>query len=456
MRIDRPADGSIYHFTTAATFITYISPFGRLRFSPFKASMDPRERIPLNLGLGIRNGAELDKQLPDGEDPVGNKFLEISEVANSIARQKVQMLCFTNSYEPLHEGFQMDTDGDRGWAQAAMWTHFGGRSSGVCLEIDREKFLEDLEQATAGKVSILSGDVHYSDSGDRAKYLANLEVDSINDVTKEGIYGHLVQNSTAAFFTKDSNWSYEDEFRVVALTSCGEYVFAPLLRSLKRIILGDGVDPSVVEAIRWILFRSGMNVNVDRMIWHSTATFSPYRLERELEGDGLSTPPVTSFALQPEGEHEHACACLPTIQFPTAHDGLREALWGEQFRQQLRTIAKDASLVASEYELDFSSKSGMWSTIGDPDSTPARITMLRFVDSHTREELHIEILLERLGNSQVVTFVTELSGVKITESNWTIADGGPDQLRRDTLQKVAQEVAQSIRHYIQLIRKVAH
>lgn len=455
MRVDRPEDGSIYHFTTAATFITYISPFGRLRFSPFKASMDPRERIPLNLGLGIRNGAELNEQHPAEDDPVGNKFLEISEVANSIARQKVQMLCFTNSYDPLHQGFQMDADGDRGWAQAAMWTHFGGRNSGVCLEIDRGVFLDDLEQATAGKISILSGDVLYSNSGDRARYLANLEVDSIHDVTDERIYGHLVQNSTAAFFTKDSNWAYEDEFRVVALTSCGEYVFAPLWRSLKRIVLGDGVDPSVIEAIRWILLRSGMNVNVDRMIWHSTATFSPYRLERELEGGGVSSPPATSFALRPEGEHEHADTCLPIVQLPTAHDRLREALWDEQFRQQLRVIAKDASLVASEYDLEFSTKSGTWSNTGDPDHSPVRVFMLSFSDPHTRNELRIKVLLKHIGSSRLITFVAKLSDATIAELDWAVADGSPDQLRRDVLRKVAQGVAKSIRHYIQAIRKVA-
>lgn len=454
MRIDRINDGSIYHYTTASILLSYIIPFGRLRFSPFKSSIDPRERIPLALALSVR---EVPGYTEDGlpvDDPDGSKFATINDIANEIARQKVQMLCFTNSYEPLHPGFQMDRDGDRGWAQAAMWTHFGGRHSGVCLEFDRSALLSNLERATKNSVGILNGDVHYPNSGDRSKYLSNLEVDSIQQATRERIYGHLAQNSTAAFFTKDSNWSYEDEFRVVALTECGEPVFAPIEGSLKRVILGDQVDPGMAEAIRWALGQSGIEVEVERMFWHPSATFGPLRLE---PAAGNSTPP-TSVASRPapppETEHKHSSTCRPAMQLSTETDILRESLWEEQFNQKLRSIIADAASVASEYSQKYSFASGVWIDTDHPERHPARRAELQISDLNELARIDIAITLQYIDDSQLLTLSTGSPGRETNSIEWRLDICSSDQLRRRHLHSLSTEVALLLREYIQSVRKV--
>lgn len=453
MRVDRIDDGSIYHYTTASILLSFIIPFGRLRFSPFKSSIDPRERIPLALGLSIREDPEHTDDGVPLDDPDGSKFFAINDNANEIARQKVQMLCFTNSYEPLHPGFQMDRDGDRGWAQAAMWTHFGGRHSGVCLEFERSSFLSDLGRVTEGSIETLSGDVQYPNSSDFSKHLSNLEIDTIGDASRERIYGHLAQNSTAVFFTKDANWSYEDEFRVVALTECGEPVFAPIEGSLKRVILGDQVDPTMAEAIRWSLGKSGIGVPVERMFWHSTATFGPMRLDPVSENSDPSTPASSRPAPPPDTEHKHSPSCRPTMQLSNETYLHRESLWEGQFNQKLRSIITDTSSVASEHFQKFTSLSGWWIDDEHPDRYPARRAELHFEDLKSDARISIAITLQRIDDYQLLNLSIDAPGKEPRSKEWKLEAGSSDQARRSHLRSLATELALVLRDYIQAVRK---
>ncbi|MGO1628288.1 MAG: DUF2971 domain-containing protein [Microbacterium sp.] len=415
--------------------------------------MDPRERVPLNFGLGVRGDSGVDDNGVPRDDPDGSVFMRAFSEANEIARKRTQMLCFSNSYEPLNSGFQMDGDGDRGWAQAAMWTHFGGRHSGVCLELDREVFIRDYEEANEGRAHLLSGDVSYPNSGDSSKHLSNLVVDVVADATSERIYGHLVQNSTAAFFTKDANWSYEDEFRVVALATCGESIFAPVGGSLKRLILGDGVDPVMVEAIRWNMVQAGLNADVDRMFWHSSATFSPYRLEREIDGEGVRADSMRRPAKLPKEEHVHSPSCIPAVRMSADVDNLRESRRDAQFQQLSRKIVNEASMVASEYDLGYSTHSGLWVDREDPQRSPARRSELVLTDPHSEVRLEAAVSLREVEGSQLLVLEVMLTGEEAVESEWPQSLRSPDQTQRENAKALTVELSKAFRRLTVKVRQ---
>lgn len=116
----------------------------------------------------------------------------------------VMMLAYREQREAYKQiSFTMDYDSYfKGCMSPTMWGHYADKSNGVCIEIDTS--------LVSFPVGVLRGPVRYQ------KYLDHYmpiptSLQSLNDVEK-----YIRRNSKRIFFTKQSSWRDENEYRVVS------------------------------------------------------------------------------------------------------------------------------------------------------------------------------------------------------------------------------------------------
>ncbi len=346
MRIGRVSDGSIYHYTRASTFMNYIVPYGELKLSPYSNSMDPREQHPSYFGIAYKEEA--------GEAQISESLTLAVEASDNL-RDRAQMLCFSNSYEPLFPGLQWDWDGDRGWAQSAMWTHFSERHTGVCLEFNKERLLHDIREEVGSSSRLLSGDVVYIGSGDQPISVPNIYIQNPSDISADSVFSHAIHNSISSFFRKDRCWNYEQEFRVVAINRCGEPVYFPITGSLERVILGAQFPIDLRPAVEWELQRRGLDVPIDVMTWPlGNATSGLVNLS-----PGSSTSDstrVASLSATPSDRHIHTEDCHPDDNFETPAEMMLGSWRQTLFEWYGRRIERSLNEVSQELHLMFSAR----------------------------------------------------------------------------------------------------
>ncbi len=90
----------------------------------------------------------------------------------------------------------------RGFYIPAMWAHYANKGDGVCIVLDRKKLLNKIP------ANIEHHKVCYSD-----------DYDNNITVPYNGASEYLRVNSREFFFTKTSDWSYEQEYRLFSFDS---------------------------------------------------------------------------------------------------------------------------------------------------------------------------------------------------------------------------------------------
>ncbi|MGF0115464.1 DUF2971 domain-containing protein [Promicromonospora sp. Marseille-Q5078] len=440
MKVGKRFDGSIYHYTSAATFLNLILPYGRLRLSSIVRSIDPREKLSINLGF---TGAIADEAIEG--------WMDNHDAFRSMIRDNAHILCFANSYEPLFPARQWDHEGDRGWAHAAMWAHFADRHAGVCLEIDRDLFIEDFASATADSAISIVGDIVYVGSDDNRIGVPNLPVRGAHAPSLDRMFSHAVHNSIGAFFQKDKCWSYENEFRAIALNSCGEPIYVPLNRSLRRVIVSGAFSEQLKPVLEWSLINAGLDAEVQILEWVSSAmTFAPHALT---ESSGAAIPVEGARLVQSASqEHSHGPACRPRIT-EGEHEDAQLSIWRTRVvSAHRRRVSKSLEEVSAVFFRAFSRESvqglsapgmdtqGVW----DTDIFELSGYVEQSDGSRVRDLLTISLGVT-WANPTADSFQIRLDGVHVPSgtmccTTWTVLDSDSDAVLMDVMAQVDQAI----------------
>jgi hypothetical protein len=347
-----------------------------------------------------------------------------------MVRARAQMVCFANSYAPLYPNRQWDHDGDRGWAQTAMWAHFAERHAGVCLEFDKETFLDDLKRVAQDSAIVLTGDVVYHGSGDQPITLPNLAVNRIKDATAERMFSHVVHNAIAAFFRKDACWTYEQEFRAVALNTCGDPIYVPIHRSLRRVILGDAFPAQLRPVLKWILAASGIDAKIEYLTppfgFFTNGPYSDKGPDEEVSREVGPEP----FQASPNGEHSHDESCKPEMLFRPSKDD-RLGIWRDTLIYSYRRrLSRSLEQVSAELSFAFAASRRVGilrqSNNGSPmDVDNFSIAPLPGVGSL---EIRLATPLRATGSPDDLILCLEIDppGSDPTVRQWDVTDDLPD------------------------------
>ena len=97
-----------------------------------------------------------------------------------------------------------------GFAIPAMWGHYAQKGDGVCLVFDKKEMEKKLP------TNVYKGVVKYEDGYDGSIIIPLEDMDSCSD--------YLVEHNDTLFFTKTSDWSYEQEYRIIKEDDGNDYL----------------------------------------------------------------------------------------------------------------------------------------------------------------------------------------------------------------------------------------
>jgi Protein of unknown function (DUF2971) len=256
-------DQKLYHYTSPST-LDAILENRTIRLGPYSQTNDPRETkewVPLFM-------------MPDGPGRPAERYLtnslesskEAALATDHYLRRGARVACFTLDRQRASNA-TAGTLFHRGWGRASLWQQYAGRHGGACLVFDRSQLIELVDEHRPFNDGDLFsfGRVHYVDQA-MTIHLPWMDVvdDDITSVldnfqVRQGAADHL-------YFTKNTDWSSEEEFRIVYVQwdVCDEDVDLPIdipyESSLFAIVFGEAFPDTELNDIR---NRKGIPDNVD-------------------------------------------------------------------------------------------------------------------------------------------------------------------------------------------------
>lgn len=225
----------LYHYTKVDTLLRYILPGLKLRMNSLINSNDPTELLLA--------------ETKAGSNSVGDRLLDVKSLS-----------------------FCADGDGAtslRGYEIQPMWVSCAECWGGVCLEIDYYKLIAN-NLKIIGRHNVRHKRMVYADSSHKSgEILENfLRMNARRkSVELDEYVQSLLNNSNFVderFFTKDRSWSYEQEFRFIALENYDEDVVFNLEGAVTAIILGSRFNVQLYPIIRDLVKEHGMDPDVIR------------------------------------------------------------------------------------------------------------------------------------------------------------------------------------------------
>lgn len=212
-------DGALFHFTT---------------WKNFKLIMSDLSLLPSSFGnLNDLNEANINNM------NMNENFMVMYDAERYI-KERCRLLCFTQNYE-------INGIGQEGTNHPAMWAHYADNSNGVCIVIDKEKFIKINRQIL---------DTHYHKFEDVSYNIVNTPVDEEINYKVDKPEEFIKNNWKGLFFLKHKDWENEDEHRLfimdyegkLSIDGCIKYIVLGrkvfLDRDKMKSIMDMVVDPS--------------------------------------------------------------------------------------------------------------------------------------------------------------------------------------------------------------------
>ena len=229
---------NLYHYTTKETLIEFILPSLNLKSNFLKNTNDPKEKT-MSTKHAIQN-----------IEFVG-EYLELSNELQKLIDTKYRVCCFSTDYINDNKKYY-------GYQLPRMWATYGDNHKGVCLVIDKQKFIDENNiDGINSFIEKIDYDVKASNQIFRESYETSMNYE------KEALK-LLNHNLDNIFFTKHHDWITEHEIRLV---SNSHNEFCSIKESLKTIILGFDFNlkykPSILEQLKTT--NTIKNVNITKI-----------------------------------------------------------------------------------------------------------------------------------------------------------------------------------------------
>lgn len=182
----------LYHFTTFDSFVKiWLSE--KLKFSPIDVMNDIQE-----------------KRIDCASSSLDSTVMLM---AYGDMRKQYKQISLTMDYDSFF----------RGCMSTSMWGHYGDKSKGICIELDPSKITFE-KGMLCGPIRYRRVLNHYMPIPTGIKKKADLEK-------------YILKNKTRIFFTKQTSWKEENEYRIVSAKhdylSIAEAITAVYLTSYK-------------------------------------------------------------------------------------------------------------------------------------------------------------------------------------------------------------------------------
>jgi hypothetical protein len=217
-------DRYVYHYTNREAALGQILPTQQIRLGLFRYMNDPRESHEWLFNvIGDRGGSIA-------------HFREQNREATRLAKSTAKVLATRRDASHGGEGYG---DFGRGYAHSALWAHYGGGHSGVCLVFERERLHEVIKSTLKGKGKLYAGPVTYADAEPEEDSAFTLTQSRIDELGLEAaVEEHVAAWHPLLFFRKSREWENEREYRWLFHSSDPVPEFVPLADTLAAIVVG--------------------------------------------------------------------------------------------------------------------------------------------------------------------------------------------------------------------------
>lgn len=247
-----PDEFLLFHYTKFKTLLKILNS-GEMRLSPYASTNDPRETKEWI--------AEVIADATKSGDDALLIADEVRRLADPILRGGARLACFTLDRKA---GFAADAGAlfHRGWARARMWSQYAENHRGACLVFQRDQMVGQVDEERPIRDGDLfsCGRVVYEDKPLRVAMTLSgvhpsgaLEVLDSYQITR-GVAGEL-------YFTKNTDWSAENEFRIVVVRwnlpweELNDPLDIPYGPALRAVVLGERFPDSNLKELQEELAR---------------------------------------------------------------------------------------------------------------------------------------------------------------------------------------------------------
>ena len=147
-----------------------------------------------------------------------------------------------------------DSQQRRGFDIPAMWGNYARSGNGACIVLDRNKIIERCKI-----IGCIYGEVEYKDS-------VNPIIYKLGD--GESIHDYLKRQSQDLFFTKTSDWSYEQEFRILRIDEGSPSMIID--ECIIAIIMYHNTEKSIFDTSRFKIIKQ-IAVDIPVLVYSNTA-----------------------------------------------------------------------------------------------------------------------------------------------------------------------------------------
>lgn len=225
----------IYHYTKLSTAIEHILSTKKLLLNSISRSNDPKEYKRLIFNRFVSR--ETFDKYPD--------TLKYEEQISKKLREGCKMICFSTGYNPSSNKGR-DFFPIKGFALSTMWTHYGDNHRGVCIAIDKEKFINENPEYIQKKYFRV---IKYFELPEH-----NYPELDYEKLTKEGeeIYIEKIKQKyfEFIFFSKSIEWNSEHEFRLIYSSESEQEEYCSIENSIVGVYLGLNANENYIPAIK--------------------------------------------------------------------------------------------------------------------------------------------------------------------------------------------------------------
>jgi len=214
----------IAHYTKLSTLVNHILEDSKFLMNILSNTKDPYEYKKRN--AVVMSKMDLGKLL-------NNAPFIVSDVISS----QIKIGCFVKE-----EGNLIKIQSLTSITNSAMWAHYGDNSEGVILLFDLDELLKSCESIIKDNWALVHREVQYDFEFTYRKNPASILLDNCNDKSELGIIKYVFEKCSDYWFYKRKEWSYENEYRIMLLSSQKGSVKINIKNSLKAIVFGEKVS----------------------------------------------------------------------------------------------------------------------------------------------------------------------------------------------------------------------
>lgn len=280
---DQNQDQYLYHYTTMEKAYSILCS-NELWFSELTSTNDIFEqkvKISFNDVKKPHNGT-------DAYQTIIAKIKEVRKFMDK-SREKIKLLCFSRdlefsdeqkeAYNRLQASMPHDYSAinviGRGFSLPRMWAQYASNNKGVCFIFNKDEIINKVKRLNH---SYMSANVEYHPlyrpylmPVEEFDYIYNLITTQYDDAIKT-MLNEECQYLRYDLFSKLSDWSSENEFRIILTNNTGEGTvkLKDIRKAIEGIVFGANTDDANATIIKLLGEKYGLDVR--RIIYDDIIT----------------------------------------------------------------------------------------------------------------------------------------------------------------------------------------